>query len=132
MIEAHHLYIIGTAHTLQCGSRGTDATRFERELRRACETHAVARIAEEMSRDGLAHQEVECTIGAGVAVLLGIEHQIVDLERAERESLSLGDGAMLNIVLNHEFPDGGKSFRQAFNVLGVWAAETRVVTNNAM
>ena len=115
------LFIIGTSHTLQCATAGTDDSKvaaFEAELRRVCEEHQIVRIAEEMSEAGLAHQSVECTVGAGVAKALRIEHHHVDLEPEERAALSLDDGPMLNIILHRAFPDGGGTFRTAFDALG--------------
>jgi hypothetical protein len=115
------LFLIGTSHTLQCASPGVDRAKveaFESEVRRICAEARIARIVEEMSKAGLKHHEVECTIGARVALDLGLLHQHVDLEPTERAALSLDDGPMLNIVLNHDFPDGGGSFRRAFNALG--------------
>ena len=114
------LFILGTGHTLQCASRGTDAARvaaYEAELRRICTEYEIARVVEEMSRDGLSYQEVECTVGKRVVASLGLEHQMVDLELAERDGLSLGDGPMLNVVLNQNLPND-EAFRTAFDALG--------------
>ena len=114
------LFIIGTSHTLQCGTAEADSLKvaaFEAELHRVCAEHRIARVAEEMSHAGLAHQEVECTVGYRVARALGIEHQHVDLEPLERIALSLDDGTMLNVVHLCSFPDGGGTFRDAFNEL---------------
>lgn len=115
------LFLIGTSHKLQCGSPGVERAKveeFECEVRRVCAEAQIARIAEEMSESGLKHQEAEFTIGARVALDLELAHQHVDMEPAERAALSLDDGPMLNIVLNHAFPDGGSSFRNAFDALG--------------
>jgi hypothetical protein len=115
------LLIIGTSHTFQCATVGTDDSKvaaFEAELRRVCEKYRVRRIAEEMSKAGLAHQAVEYTVGGRIAKDLRIEHHNVDLEPEERANLSLDDGPMLNIVCHHHFPDGGGTFRNAFNSLG--------------
>jgi hypothetical protein len=116
------LFIIGTSHTIQCGIEGADASKskaaFAAELRRVCEYHRIERIAEEMSTAGLKYQGVKRTVGAQVARKLGIEHHHVDMEPKERAALSLDDGPMLNIVLNRGFPDGGGTFRSAFDALG--------------
>lgn len=115
------LFLIGISHTLQCASTGVDHAKveaFESEVRRVCAEARIARIVEEMSEAGLKYQEVERTVGARVAFDLGLAHQHVDMEPAERAALSLDDGPMLNIVLNHGFPDGGGNFRKAFDALG--------------
>jgi hypothetical protein len=91
---------------------------FEAELHRLSEEHSIARIAEEMSEAGLAHQGVEYTVGSRVAQALGIAHHHVDLTLQERGALALGDGTMLSVVMGSNFPDGGESFRDAFDVLG--------------
>jgi hypothetical protein len=115
------LYILGTSHTLQCASAGVENSKvisFEAELHRVCKVHSIARIAEEMSDAGLTNQGVDHTVGAQVAEKLGIHHHNVDLTPQEREELYLGDCTMLNVVMGGRFPDGGKSFRRAFDVLG--------------
>jgi hypothetical protein len=116
------LYIIGTSHPIQCASRGcanSQVAAFDAEVRRACSAHSIARVVEEMSRAGLAHYEVECTVAARVAKELGIEHGIVDLEPEERNSLSLDDGVMLNVVLNRDdrYSSDDNAFRDAFDAL---------------
>ena len=113
------LFIIGTSHTLQCGTASAEhRAAFAAELRRVCEQHRVRRIAEEMSKAGLKYQGVKRTVGAQVARKLGIKHHHVDMEPKERAALSLDDGPMLNIVLNRGFSDGGGAFRSAFYALG--------------
>lgn len=116
------LFIIGTSHTIQCGIYGADgATKgaaFAAELRNICEHRRIARIAEEMSKAGLKHQDVKRTLGAQIAKKLGIAHHQVDMEPKERAALSLDDGPMLNIVMHRGFPDGGGEFRGAFDALG--------------
>lgn len=114
------LFLIGTSHTLQCGSPEVDPVKviaFESEVRRICADARIARIVEEMSECGLKYQQVKSTIGARVALELGLAHQHVDMEPSERASLSLDDSTMLNIVMNYGFPDGGGSFREAFDAL---------------
>lgn len=90
---------------------------FKVELHRACAEHGIKRIAEEMSKAGLAHLQVECTVGYRVAEMMGIKHQHVDLEPEERSAHSLDDGTMLKVVCGGGFPDGGGAFRCAFNAL---------------
>lgn len=94
------------------------SSSFAAELRNICQTHRIARIAEEMSKAGLKHQGVKRTIGAQVAKTLGIAHHHVDMEPKERAMLSLDNGPMLNIAIHRGFPDGGGKFRDAFNALG--------------
>lgn len=113
------LFIIGTSHPLQCGTKSTEnKAAFAAELRHVCEEHRISRIAEEMSKAGLKYQGVKRTVGAQVARKLGISHHHVDLEPRARAALSLDDRPMLNIVLNREFSDGGGTFRRAFAELG--------------
>ncbi len=116
------LFIIGTSHPIQCGIDGADGSEkgvaLAQELRRVCEHHRIARIAEEMSKAGLEKHGVRRTVGAQVAEELGIAHHNVDMEPNERKAVSLDDDPMLNIVVHRGFRDGGKNFRQAFSALG--------------
>lgn len=114
------LFVLGTSHPIQCGSRGSTPQQceaFSAELRRICVAEAIKRISEEMSNAALEHQGVPSTLGARIAAELSIEHQMVDLEPVQRKELSLDDGAMLNIVMNRRFADGGGTFRNAFDHL---------------
>ena len=90
-----HVYIVGTAHSIQCGntekSTQEKIAAFCTEIRGIYEQYGIKRIAEEMSRDGLKRQCVEKTLGNRIADDYGICHHHVDLERSERTKLSLDD-----------------------------------------
>ena len=101
MVMSFALFIVGTSHTLQCSSGGTapeKAAAYRVELQRLCLAHGVARLAEEMSKDGLQHQGVSHTVGYEVAAALGIEHQHVELELLEQHALGLGDATTINVL----------------------------------
>lgn len=114
------IVLLGTSHTLQCGHASIDAAgvnAFEAEVKSLITMHAIVRIAEEMSRDGLARHNVTSTISERVAQSAGIEHHYVDLEQEERTSLGIHDGPLFTIQQIYRPPDSGKAFREAMSVL---------------
>ena len=112
------IYIFGTNHNLQCGTDKYDEssiTSFESELQAICTKYKIARIAEEISSDGLAKYSVQSTVAQR---LLGskLTVQALDLSAQERELLSIGDSTALTATksLNIKF---GKPFREDFDEL---------------
>jgi hypothetical protein len=114
------LLILGTSHKLQCGGANVSASEtaaFEKELLRICVAFNVGRIAEEMSDVGLAMHEVLRTTGAAIAERLGLVHQYIDLNSSERAALSLGDHAVVSLIIENDFQDEGASLRRAFGII---------------
>lgn len=127
---ATELYILGTSHSLQCGSADctqTNILTFDTELRRLCETFKIQRIAEEMTADGLTRYKVTETVGQRVAKDIGIPNQFVDLSPEERIGVSIDDSVVIATVRRYVIFDGGP-FREAFDDLAdgirerVWVA----------
>lgn len=127
---ATELYILGTSHSLQCGSAEcaqASILAFETKLRRLCETFKIQRIAEEMTADGLTRHEVTETVGQRVARGIRIEHQPVDLSPKERSDVSIDDTVVIATVRRYGIFNGS-AFREAFDDLAdgirerVWVA----------
>ena len=105
---------------LQCGHASIDAstvTAFGAEVESLITKHSIVRLAEEMSRDGLAKHNVTSTISERIAQTAGIEHHYVDLEQAERTSLGMHDEPLFTILHLYEPTDSGQAFREAMSVL---------------
>lgn len=118
-MAAADLYILGTSHALQCGSKKCSPSSilaFDTELRGLCERFKIRRIAEEMNADGLTHHEITETVGQRMARELGIAHQTVDLSRKERVDLSIDDSVVLATSMRYGIANGG-GFREAFDDL---------------
>lgn len=114
------LYILGTSHTLQCGSAEcTQASifAFDTELRKLCEKLKIRCIADEMTPDGLKLYKVRKTIGERVARDLRIAHHHVDLSLKKRSALSLGETSVAITAMSCGFGDDGSGFREAFGDL---------------
>ena len=109
-----HLVVFGTSHPLQCGDLSvapSAAQAFETEVRTLIRLHGIARVAEEMSQEGLEHHGVTETIAARVARELNREYHHVDLTQAERNALGLGDGPAATIRDPYNPSDSGQGFR---------------------
>lgn len=114
------LHILGTGHKLQCGvppHSATEVAAFEEELHRLCSKYSIARIAEEMSADGLASNGVSVTLAGRFCQQQNLQHQYVDLGRAERNILSIDDSPILTTVMHQSLSDGGAQFRGAMSIL---------------
>lgn len=84
------VFIIGTSHPLQCGTRSRSAesiASFESEIRRVLSKCRIQRIVEEMSPDGLKDQKVSETVCQRIVKNITIEH--FDLSAKDRANLSL-------------------------------------------
>jgi hypothetical protein len=91
------IVVFGTNHPLQCGSNSYTAEQvetFRAHLEEICLSHEIAFVAEEMSCDGLSRHGKEASVAAGVASKLRIKYDHIDLEGAERNSLSIDDGSL--------------------------------------
>ncbi len=113
------IYIIGTSHSLQCGSSNIpehSVASFEAELRMCLDKYKINRIAEEMSSDGLQKHEVSETVAERVARELKIPYQAVDLTNVERSALSLNDSTLFQVMSSFKIQDGGP-LRQGFDDL---------------
>lgn len=109
-----HIVVLGTSHTLQCGHSSEPAASvqmFEAEVRKLIAQYSIARVAEEMSSDGLARHEVSETVAQRIAREIGTEYQQVDLSQTERANLDLGDGPLFTIQRLYRPPDCGQGFR---------------------
>lgn len=125
------LFLLGTDHKYQCGGRdcsSDQAKAFATEVRTACNSHNIRRIAEEMTLDGRRNYEVEETIAQGIAREFAIHHHEVDLSKCERNGLSITDSAVLKAKSAFRSRDGGGRLKSAFDTLSnqvrerVWAA----------
>ena len=123
------IYIFGTNHNLQCGTDKYDEssiTKFESEIQAICTKYKIARIAEEISSDGLAKYGVQSTVAQR---LFGskLPVQALDLSTEERELLSLGDSTVLTAAKSLDI-ESGSPFRGDFGELvssireSVWIA----------
>jgi hypothetical protein len=124
------MYIVGTSHSLQCGSATctpADIRAFYDEIRSLCAKFNIQRIAEEMTADGLAHHKVNETVAERVTRDIGIHHQSVDLSEHERRNLSLDDSVVIATVQRWRIFNGS-TFRESFDDLAdairerVWIA----------
>ena len=109
-----HIVVLGTSHTLQCGHSSVPVASvqlFEAEVRELIAQYSIARVAEEMSSDGLARHAVSETVAQRVAREVRTEYQQVDLSQTERAALGLGDGPLFTIRHLYSPPDGGQGFR---------------------
>ena len=132
-----HVYIVGTAHAIQCGNTEKAAPEmivaFHNEISRIFSKHKIKRVAEEMSMDGLGRQSVDKTIGHRVATDYGICHHHIDVNRSARAELSMDDSlpavASLNVdnVNQHELIEGVQRLRNEFRER-VWIA--RIISHN--
>ena len=121
------IYILGTSHSIQCGSSECDDYKileFDREIRRICSDFSIKRIAEEISLDGMDYQQVSSTVCQRITDKSQIKLQHVDLGKEERSILSLGDAAMINLLSTGLTPDI-EQFRSQFGNL-VHAVRERV------
>jgi hypothetical protein len=111
-----HIVVLGTSHTLQCGHSSVEteaALKFEAEVTSLVSRHKIVRICEEMNLEGLARHGVSETIAARVARGADLEYELIDLTKAERATLGLGDGPLFTIRHLYEPADGGQAFRDA-------------------
>lgn len=132
-----HVYIVGTAHQIQCGNTKKAAREkivaFQKEISGICSQYKIRRVAEEMSIDGLDRQSVDKTTGNRVATDYGICHHYVDVSRSARAELSLDDAlpavALLNVDVpnKHRLIEGVQKFRHEFRER-VWIA--RIISHN--
>jgi tRNA U55 pseudouridine synthase TruB len=91
------IYIVGTNHPLQCGSKDVPKQKvslYEAELRRILEKYNIRRISEEISPEGLERYKVTETVAQKIAKELDIPSQDVDLTRIERSNFSLDDAIL--------------------------------------
>ena len=132
-----HVYIVGTAHRIQCGNTKKTAQEkivaYQKEISDICSQYKVRRVAEEMSIDGLRRQAVDKTIGNRIATDTGICHQYVDVDRSARAELSLDDALPVVASLNvddanqHRLIEGVQKLRDEFRER-VWIA--RIISHN--
>ena len=89
----HRIFILGTSHKLQCGapSCGDDKiSLFEAKIRSVLSEYGIARIAEEMSDDGIAESGGDKALGTVCQRVGGdVPVQFVDLPSEERHLLEL-------------------------------------------
>ena len=114
------LFILGTAHKFQCGGRdctAEQAEQFATELRSACKSYGVRRIAEEMTAYGRKHYQVGETVAYKVAQEMTIYHHDIDLSPSARHALAITDCTVIRASRALPVKDAGEKLSNALDDL---------------
>lgn len=84
--------IVGTSHSIQAPTKGTNAVvteEFKRFLRDLCAAFGIRAVAEEISAEALGQRSLVESIPMQVASSLNLDHRCCDPESAERIRLGI-------------------------------------------
>lgn len=115
------LIIVGTGHSLQCGSdpyTESEIEGFRNFVRNLCQREKIRFIAEEMSNDGLKDHSAESSIFWPLQseAALKVEHAYIDINRSLRDKLGIGDLGLRKAAIRPDDMEPDKKLEQLYDM----------------